>query len=76
MGSTLIVTGCHQALEVAKNGEEMGGMWRNHKKGRMRSYPDRPERSVNAPPSVEWTPTGAKVARSFAAAPRTRWLPA
>jgi len=74
-GNTFTVTGCRRALEVAKNVEKMDGRWRDHKMGRMRSCPDRPERRVNAPPSVEWTPTGAKVARSSAGAPRTPGLP-
>ena len=74
-GKTRTVIGCRRALEGARNAEEMGGRWKNHKMGRMRSYPDRPGRSVNAPPSVEWTPTGSKVARSSADAPRTLGLP-
>jgi len=71
MRNTLTVTGRRRGLEVARNAEEMDGRWRDHKMGRMGSRPDCPERSVNAPPSVEWSPTGAKVARSSIGAPRT-----
>ena len=74
-GDTFTVTRCRRALEVAKNVEEMDGRWKDHKMGGRRSRPNRPERSVNAPSSVEWTPTGTKVARSSAGAPRTLGLP-
>ena len=75
MGNTLTVTECHQALQGVKNAEEMDERWGNHRMGNMMSHPDRPERSVNAPPTIEWIPTSAKGARSSAGAPRTLGLP-